>query len=144
MPKTQDYKSHRRFLPMYHYFVMPILYVNVMIRIWRLFGDQSFESIWAVAVALALVFLGFAARIMALTAQNRVIRLEERARLTRLMPAEDAARIDELATRHLIGLRFASDEEAADLARRCLGGELASASDVKRNIRTWRPDHLRV
>lgn len=144
MPKTQDYKSHRRFLPMYHYFVMPILYINVMIQIWRLFGDQSFESIWAVAVALALVFLGFAARIMALTAQNRVIRLEERARLTRLMPAEDAARIDELAPRHLVGLRFASDEEAADLARRCLAGELASASDVKRNIRTWRPDHLRV
>ena len=144
MVREQNYKSHRRYLPVYHFFAVPVLVMNVFVQAARLLNDQSFAQIWNVVVALALGVFVFVARIMALTAQNRVIRLEERARLARLMPAEEHDRINDLAPRHLVGLRFASDEEAAELARRCLGGELDSTNDVKKSVKTWRPDYLRV
>jgi len=144
MAQSQSYKSHKRYIPIYHFFVMPVLIINVFVQAVRLVDDLSFGQIWNVMVALALGVLVFAARVMALTAQNRVIRLEERARLARLLPAEEHDQIDKLTPRHLVGLRFASDEEAAALARRCASGELNTAGDVKKEIKTWRPDYLRV
>jgi hypothetical protein len=81
---------------------------------------------------------------MALTNQTRLIRLEERLRLQRLMPAEEHATIAALEPGQLIGLRFASDEEAPGLARRCAGGDLKTSGDVKKQIRNWRADYLRV
>jgi hypothetical protein len=81
---------------------------------------------------------------MALTVQTRVIRLEERLRLERLIPAAEHAMIAGLAPGHLVGLRFASDEEAPQLARRCAAGELKSSAEVKRQVKQWRADHLRV
>jgi hypothetical protein len=88
--------------------------------------------------------LAFSARIMALKAQNRSIRLEEQIRLMRLMPADEQHRIGELRNGHLIGLRFASDNEVVGLARRCLNGELKGAGDVKKEVKSWRPDYHRV
>ena len=144
MPQSQTFKTHRRYMPAHHFFVMPVLVINFFIQSWRFIQNQTFDTGWATVVALALVTFGFTARIMALTAQNRAIRLEERLRLARLMPVEEHARIDDLSARHLVGLRFASDPEVVDLARRCMNGELASAGDVKKNVREWRPDYLRV
>jgi hypothetical protein len=60
------------------------------------------------------------------------------------MPAEEHAAIAALRTGHLVGLRFASDEEAPDLARRCAAGDLKSSADVKKQINNWRADYLRV
>lgn len=144
MPKAQTYATHRRWMPIYHFFVMPVLYVNFLIQLWRLGDDRSFEQVWAAVLGAGLIMFGFAARIMALTAQNRAIRIEERLRLMRLLPVEEHGRIYELKMRQLVGLRFAPDEEAPDLARRCMNGDLKTAKDVKQNIRTWRPDYLRV
>ena len=84
------------------------------------------------------------ARGLALTVQTRVIRLEERLRLQHLMPAEEHAAIAALRLGQLVGLRFASDEEAPALARRCVAGELKSSGDVKKQVQNWRADHLRV
>lgn len=131
-------------MPLHHFFVMPVLNVNFAIQLWRFIQDASFDTGWPALVALALVGFGFSARLMALTAQNRVIRLEERLRLMRLMPVEEHAHIEALPTRQLIGLRFASDDEVVDLARRCISGELQSSTDVKKSVRQWRPDFLRV
>lgn len=131
-------------MPLYHFFVMPVLNINFAIQLWRFIQNPTFDTGWIALIALVLVGLGFSARIMALTAQNRVIRLEERLRLMRLMPVEEHAHIESLPTRQLIGLRFASDDEVVDLARRCISGELTSSTDVKKNVRQWRPDFLRV
>jgi hypothetical protein len=76
--------------------------------------------------------------------QDRVIRLEESLRLSRLLPPELQSRIDELRVRHLVALRFASDGEVTDLVRRVLGGELTTPDAIKRSIKVWRPDHLRA
>ena len=81
---------------------------------------------------------------MALRAQDRIIRLEEHMRLNQLLPADLRARLGELSAGQLIALRFAPDDEVPDLVRRALGGELQRQGDIKRAIRNWRPDYLRV
>ena len=145
MPDSaQSYKAHRRFLPPYHFFIAPVLVINVIVELARLYQYQTLYHAWAVTVAIALLGLGLMARAMALTAQTRVIRLEERLRLQKLMPVEEHATIGTLRPSQLVGLRFASDEEAPELARRCAAGDLKSSGDVKKQVKNWRADHLRV
>jgi hypothetical protein len=76
--------------------------------------------------------------------QDRVIRLEERLRLEKVLPADLQPRISELTTKQLVALRFASDEELPELVRRVLGGELTERNDIKRAVRSWRADHQRI
>lgn len=142
--KPQTYANHRRVNPLFHLFVSPILIANVAIRIVDVVREPSFGTGWAAIVAAALYGLAFSARHMALVLQNRLIRLEERSRLARVLPEDLAARIAELRLGQLIALRFASDAEAPELARRCLAGEFAKTDDIKRAIRDWRRDTLRV
>ena len=141
---SQSYSNHRRYYPWHHFVVQPILIINVWVEIARLKKDQSLYNIWLVVFAIGLVLLSLTARAMALQAQNRVIRLEERLRLASILPPEDRPLIDKLRTGQLIALRFASDEEVADLARRCAAGELNKSNEIKKSIRNWRPDYLRV
>ena len=144
MPQEQTYKNHRRWFPLFHFVVQPILVANVIFELRDWTRNQNFENAWAAILAIGLLCLGFSARIMALKAQNRSIRVEEKLRLARLMPADEQHRIDELRMSHLIGLRFASDDEVVPLARRCLDGELKGSGDVKKEVKNWRPDHHRV
>jgi hypothetical protein len=144
LPKVQTYGNHRRYHWLHHFIVQPIFAANFAFELVEFFGDPGRDTAWTLIVATGLILFAFSARSMALTAQNRVIRLEERLRLSRLMPPEERDRIEELRTGQLVGLRFASDAEVVDLASRCLSGELKSSGDVKKNVTEWRPDHLRV
>lgn len=80
----------------------------------------------------------------ALTVQDRVIRLETRLRLERLLPADLKARILEFSVGQLIALRFASDAELPDLARRVLDEKVKDKKAIKQMIKTWKPDYLRA
>lgn len=81
---------------------------------------------------------------MALRAQDRVIRLEERLRYNDVLSPDLATRAQALRTGQIIALRFASDEELPALVERTLKGEFEKPGDIKRAIQHWRPDHLRV
>ena len=142
--KTQDYKSHRRYLPAYHFFVLPVLLANIVVEGRRLFKLQDLHTAWAFLVAIALFTLAFAARTMAAKAQDRVIRLEERLRLATLMAPGNIDKIGELTPAQLVALRFASDEEAPGLAERALTGEFKSPDDIKKAVKNWRADLHRV
>jgi hypothetical protein len=99
---------------------------------------------WGFVVTVAL-FLGmFLLRGMPLRAQDRIIRLEESARFDRLLPSDLRGRVGELSTAQFIALRFAPDDEVPGLTRRALDGELKTQADIKRAIKNWRPDTLRV
>lgn len=141
---TQDYKTHRQYVPLFHFFVVPILLINVGVEIARLYKYQTPFHIWVVVVAVALAALPFAARGMALRAQDRIIRMEERQRLSSLLPAEHREKLDDLTPHQLVALRFASDEEAPDLAKRTMTGEFKSQNDIKKAVKNWRADVHRV
>ncbi len=144
-PIPQTYANHARYYPAWHYVVFPILTINVVVEVVRLVrGGMGGAAIWGVAVAVALFLTAWTARVMALTAQNRVIRLEERLRLTHLLPPDLQAAGANLPLPLLIALRFAPDEEVAGLVRRIDAGELTTPAAVKKAITQWRPDHLRV
>ena len=105
---------------------------------------RSWPAVLAAVVALALMVLAVAARTMALTVQNRVIRLEERLRLQRLLPADLQGRIEELTVPQLVALRFASDAELAELTRTVLTQGITDKKAIKGMITSWRPDELRA
>jgi hypothetical protein len=144
----QSYATHRRYVAGYHFVAAGILTLNFLWSVYRLFwplADVSlFDRLLAVAVAVALVLLLLYARSFPLRAQDRVIRLEERLRLEARLPADLKPRIGELRPGQLVALRFASDEEVADLVRKVLAGDLKTQDDIKKAIRTWRADHLRM
>lgn len=140
----QTYQNHRRRLPLYHFFALPILALNVVVEIMRLNKYRTPYHVYLVLLALALFVVVNSLRGMAVRVQDRVIRLEERARLSGLLPEDIRGRLNDLTTSQLIGLRFASDEEAPALARRCLDGELTKADQVKKEVKSWRADTLRA
>lgn len=140
----QTYASHRRYIPEFHFFVLPVLIANIIITIVEFVRHPRFVTGWIVVMAFALAIGIWTARRMALRAQDRIIRLEERWRLERLLPPELRGRLGELRTSQLIAIRFAPDDEVPELVRRALDGELARQGDIKRAIRNWRADHLRV
>jgi hypothetical protein len=85
-----------------------------------------------------------AARLMALKVQDRVIRLEERLRLARVLPADLQGSIETLRTGHLVALRFAPDDEVVELVRQVVAGKLNNQKEIKMAVRNWRPDYLRA
>ena len=146
MPTPQTFKNHTRFDPLLHFFVIPILFINLIVTITVAVQQRNhplFLHLWLVVMALALLGLAAVARSSALRAQNRVIRLEERLRLGTLISPPDSAHIHELTTRQLVALRFASDAELPDLVHKTLTQRLEPKA-IKQSIVTWRPDHERV
>jgi hypothetical protein len=141
---SQSAAKHARFLPPYHFVVGPILLANFITAVWRFDSAVLWPSVMQVLLGLALLIFFFFARVMALTVQDRVIRLEERLRLARLLPADLQGRIEELTVGQLVALRFASDAEVAELTRRVLLEKITDKKVIKGMVKEWRADHLRA
>ena len=139
----QNYGTHRRWNAPWHFVVFPILLVNALVEVIELTRAPSRQSAWAALVALALAGALALLRRMTLTAQNRIIRLEEHLRLNRLLPGRHED-IDELTLDQLIAIRFASDAEVPHMVDRIMSGEIKTQDEVKRAVQHWRPDHLRA
>lgn len=141
--RPQSFANHGKIVPVYHGLAFAILLVNLgycSVELWRAPG---FAAALGLALALALLILFFAMRVFAISVQDRVIRLEERLRLERLLPADLRARIPELGIPQLVALRFASDGELVELVRAVLAEKLVDRRAIKRRIRDWRPDYDR-
>lgn len=143
--EAQTLKTHRMWLPMWHFAAFPIAIINVGVWGYRLYKygverGRIWDTIFAVGILLAV----FASRVMAVKVQDRVIRLEMRLRLAGILPDALKGRINDLTPKQLIGLRFASDAEMAGLVERCLKGELANDEQVKKEVKNWVGDTLRA
>lgn len=140
----QNFKNHRRFVPMFHYVLLPLLLVNFLAMAYGLWREPSLSMGWALAMAFALIVTAFAARVFALKAQDRVIRLEERLRMRELLPPDLKARINDFSPEQLVGLRFASDAELPALAATVLRDNVQQRDAIKKLVTHWRADDLRV
>jgi hypothetical protein len=142
--KIQNFENHARFVPAFHFFIAPVLLINFIWSLVQLRNGIGFASLMSVLVAAALLTLAFVARLFALTVQDRVIRLEMRLRLAGLLPADLQPRIGEFGIAQLVSLRFAGDEELPALARQVLEEKLDDRKAIKRRVKNWQGDFLRV
>lgn len=141
--QPQSYANHRRLDPMYHVALFGAFAANIVITLVALIRHPGGAATWAFVMAIALLLFFFKLRSYALHNQDRLIRLEERLRLERLLPEDLKARLSDLRVNQLVGLRFASDAELAELARAALAENL-DLEAIKKRIQTWRPDTFRV
>ncbi len=146
MSDTQSFRNHTRFDPAFHFFVAPVLLINVLVTIGLLIHHWPQDRLlhaWLAVLAAALLMTAGVARASALRAQDRVIRLEEMLRYQRLLAPEELAAAQGLSLRQIIALRFASDAELPALARRA-SAESMEPKAIKQAIVAWRPDSCRV
>lgn len=146
----QTFSSHRRVDPLFHFFLVPVFAAGLLLSLIHFFfhfrdsdSRDNIHSFLLIVLAVALLILVFRTRIYALKVQDRVIRLEERLRLTQLLGEPLRSRIPELTEDQLVGLRFASDAEVPQLVERALSEKL-KRGDIKKAIQNWRPDNWRV
>ena len=139
----QNLSNHTRFDPPFHFFILPVFAITLIMTIVHLVRRPGLHSAWLVVVMIAAIAAIFKIRLYALKVQDRVIRLEERLRLGTLLDPALRSRIPELTESQLIALRFASDAELPALAARALNEKLPRA-EIKKSIQHWRPDYWRV
>jgi len=141
---TQNFENHAKFVPGFHIGVLGIFGANLIHRAVRLVQDSSVEQVFGFLVAIGLILCAFYSRIFALTVQDRVIRLEMRLRMERALPTDLRGRIGEFSVGQLVALRFASDAELPELARKVLEGKIEDRKAIKQMVRDWQADWLRA
>jgi hypothetical protein len=142
--RIQSFENHPKTVPAFHFVVLPIFLINLIWSIYRLAHAFSPGAVLSLLLAVAFILLALTARMFAMTVQDRLIRLEMRLRLQQLLPQELRGRIPEFTVGQLVALRFASDEELPELARKVLDEKLTNRKAIKKMIRNWQPDLLRA
>ncbi|MBJ2173240.1 hypothetical protein JBL43_03270 [Aureibaculum sp. A20] len=140
---SQNFKNHARFSPVYHFFAIPlslIVLIGTIVNVVKSSEENFYSATLLVMVVLLLILAILFARTFALKAQDRAIRAEENLRHFVLSgkPLDS-----NLTTRQIIGLRFASDEEFPDLAKKAVADKL-SEKEIKELVKNWRGDYYRI
>ena len=142
--KPQSYANHGKLVPAFHFVGSPLLLVLMVWTVRRVVTAPSVDSAMTLVLVVVLTLAYFYGRMFAMGVQDRVIRLEERLRLERLLESDLKARIPDFTPEQLIGLRFASDDELPALARRVLAEGIADRKTIKLAVKSWRADHQRI
>jgi hypothetical protein len=141
--KPQNLQNHAKFDPLFHFFLSPASAALFIGSVYRLITNPSGSSVWYVIAGLWALIATFKMRLYSLKVQDRVIRLEERVRMEKVLPPALNARVYELTEQQLIALRFASDSELPALVEKTLSAKLPP-KEIKQAIQSWRPDYWRV
>jgi hypothetical protein len=142
---TQNYANHRRWMPLFHYILLPVLVLTVggattnLIQSWD-DPTRLYSASLIFVLSLCLLPTLLLARMFAMKAQDRAIRAEENLRHFVLTGKLLDPR---LTIRQVVGLRFAADGEFAGLAQRAAAENL-SEDDIKKAVKNWKADTFRV
>jgi uncharacterized membrane protein (DUF485 family) len=143
--KTQNYESHVRMHPIYHYFLSLLVLaslitaiVNVVLSVQS--GQNVLSALAILLMAIAFVLTFILLRIYPLRAQDRAIRAEESLRHFTLTGKPFDSR---LTMGQIVALRFASDAEFPELCMAAADEDLSS-KEIKKRIVKWRADHNRI
>ena len=144
--QDQNYRTHRQFVPMYHFLLSSIILACLIASVWifykAFFIYHSGRLIALVlgGLSVASLLLFWYARGFALKAQDRAIRAEENLRHFALT---GKLLDNRLTTSQIIALRFASDAEFLILAERAANDNL-KAEEIKKVIVNWKGDYHRA
>jgi choline-glycine betaine transporter len=144
MPE-QSYAKHAKFVPLYHQVLLGIIVLTLigsLVNLYLSIGnhDRLYNASLVTAISFALVLLFVFTRVFPLKAQDRAIRAEENLRHYVLTGKLLDSR---LSIKQIVGLRFASDAEFPELARKA-AAESLSPDDIKKSVKNWRADHDRL
>ena len=144
MPE-QSYAKHSKLVPLYHYVLFAIILLTQIGSLVNLFHsvgnhDRLYNAALITAITFALELLFVFTRVFPLKAQDRAIRAEENLRHYFLTGKLLDPR---LTIKQIVGLRFASDAEFPELARKA-AAESLSPDDIKKSVKNWRADHDRL
>jgi Family of unknown function (DUF6526) len=140
----QTFENHARIRPAYHYVAFPLFGVNLCWALYQAVVHFSWANLINLSLALALILLFFLARVMAITVQDRLIRLEMRLRMREVLPSDLQSRISQFSVKQLVALRFAGDDELPELARKVLDEKLEDQKTIKRMVKNWQGDYQRA
>ncbi len=141
----QSFKNHSRYVPLFHFGAFSLLLAALVINSIYFFkalgaGSGRLQAAGILCLTLAAGLALWFARAFALRAQDRAIRAEENFRHYILTGKPFDGR---LRMRHIIALRFASDAEFVELAKKAAEENLSS-KEIKAAIKNWRADFNRV
>ena len=143
--QEQSYAKHAKFVPMFHFVLFGIIalaLIGSFVNLWQSLGDHEriYNASLITAISVALVLLFAFTRTFSMGVQDRAIRAEENLRHF----ASTGKLLDpRLTIKQIVGLRFASDAEFAELARKAAEGSM-SQDEIKKSVKNWRADHDRV
>jgi hypothetical protein len=142
---AQSYKNHSRYVPMYHFVLLPLIGLALVLSIWNAYNafhvnHGRLQAIIFFILSDAILAMCFFIRGFALKAQDRAIRAEEHFRHFVLTgkPLDSKLRMSQI-----IALRFAQDDEFPSLAQKAAEQNL-KPSEIKKSIQNWKADHHRA
>lgn len=142
--RPQSFSNHRSLPPPVLIAAGLVLLVEVGRRVWLATRAPDLEHLWLVVVWSTLFVAWYQLRRRAQIVQDRVIRLEMRLRLERLLAPARRGDVERLQLSQIIALRFAGDAELPALFEQVLAGQLVPPQAIKRAVRDWQADWLRV
>ena len=130
---------------MFHVVLFGLLVLTLVgscVNLWKSIGDHQrlYSAALITVLTVCAILLFYFCRLFALKAQDRAIKAEENLRHFVLAGKLLDGRLTVL---QVVGLRFASDGEFVELARRA-AEEGLSLDEIKRAVKNWRADHYRV
>jgi len=144
MADIQTFANHTRWHPPFHYFLVPVMLINLIWSIVLFVMSPGWNSGRWIVVSLALVVLTFLVRLNSLKVQDRLIRLEEMIRYQQVLSPAVLLQTSALSPDQVVALRFAADDELEELLSRVAAGKFAKTRDIKQAIKNWRADTFRV
>lgn len=144
--QQQQYKNHKQYYAPHHFVFLPLVTIAMIIGVYKYFtsGGQALPWLLFAITNFFILYLAIMLRQhYALNNQNRIVRLEFRLRYFQLFnrPADEVER--QLTFGQIAALRFANDMEFSTLLEKALAFNL-SADEIKKSIRDWQPDNMRV
>jgi hypothetical protein len=145
MAEKQNYGNHRKTVPMFHgalFALLLLTFIGSLVNLYQSWGDHSrlYSASLITALSFGALMLFYYCRTFPLKAQDRAIRAEENLRHFILTGKTLDPR---LTLKQIVALRFASDSEFVELARKA-ASEGLNQDTIKRAITSWRGDYERL
>ena len=142
--KSQNYSSHRQYVPGFHLFLLALLVVVFIMSVVSLAQVWDKEQwlrggVIPVVMSFSMLVMYWYVRSFPTKVQDRAIRAEESLRYFILTGKQIDKR---LTIGQIVALRFAGDDEFVALAGRA-AAENMKPEDIKKAVKNWRADNDR-
>lgn len=146
--RTQNFANHGHF-PKWFMAQLVLSIITLGVMVYGTFIAASDHAIFFLGVgslilAVNTITIFLHLRFTALLLQDRLIRLEMQTRLYRVLPSDMHARIPSLNLGQLVSIRFESDANLPGLVEKVLKDNITQRSDIKKLVKDWQADWMRV